>query len=105
MTDRNMSVDEIRRDIQTLLDGMPDRATDSALRERNAALEARVRELAAGSGAILLCGRYEGVDHRVIEARGFLALSRDRGTARQTHDYGYGLVCGIDGKPLADGPP
>ena len=26
-----------------------------------------------------------------------------RGTARQAHDYGYGLVCGIDGKPLADG--
>lgn len=23
--------------------------------------------------------------------------------ARQAHDYGYGLVCGIDGKPLADG--
>lgn len=35
----------------------------------------RVRELAAGPGAILLCGRYEGVDHRVIEARGFLELS------------------------------
>lgn len=37
--------------------------------------QARVRELAAGPGAILLCGRYEGVDHRVIEARGFLELS------------------------------
>jgi tRNA (guanine37-N1)-methyltransferase len=29
----------------------------------------RVRELAAGSGAILLCGRYEGVDQRVLDAR------------------------------------
>ena len=28
-----------------------------------------VRELAAGSGLTLLCGRYEGVDERVIEAR------------------------------------
>lgn len=37
--------------------------------------QARVREIAAGPGAILLCGRYEGVDHRVIEARGFLELS------------------------------
>ncbi|HEX6013455.1 MAG TPA: tRNA (guanosine(37)-N1)-methyltransferase TrmD [Geminicoccaceae bacterium] len=37
--------------------------------------QARVRELADGPGAILLCGRYEGVDHRVIEARGFLELS------------------------------
>lgn len=29
----------------------------------------RVRELAAGPGVALLCGRYEGVDQRVIEAR------------------------------------
>ena len=28
--------------------------------------QARVREIAAGSGAILLCGRYEGVDHRAV---------------------------------------
>lgn len=27
----------------------------------------RVRELATGSGAILLCGRYEGIDERLIE--------------------------------------
>ncbi len=31
--------------------------------------QARVRELAAGPGATLLCGRYEGVDQRVLEAR------------------------------------
>ena len=37
--------------------------------------QARVAELAAGPGAVLLCGRYEGVDHRVIEARGFVELS------------------------------
>ena len=29
----------------------------------------KVRELAAGTGVILLCGRFEGVDERVIEAR------------------------------------
>jgi tRNA (guanine37-N1)-methyltransferase len=34
-----------------------------------------VAELAAGPGAVLLCGRYEGVDHRVIEARGFREVS------------------------------
>jgi tRNA (guanine37-N1)-methyltransferase len=28
-----------------------------------------VRDLAAGPGAILLCGRFEGLDQRVIEAR------------------------------------
>src|SRR5690606_15068245 len=31
--------------------------------------QARVRELAAGPGAIILCGRFEGVDQRVIDAR------------------------------------
>jgi tRNA (guanine37-N1)-methyltransferase len=31
--------------------------------------QARVRELASGPGAVLLCGRFEGLDQRVIEAR------------------------------------
>jgi tRNA (guanine37-N1)-methyltransferase len=31
--------------------------------------QARVRELAAGPGVRLLCGRFEGVDQRVLEAR------------------------------------
>ncbi|RWC32371.1 tRNA (guanosine(37)-N1)-methyltransferase TrmD [Mesorhizobium sp.] len=31
--------------------------------------QARVRELAAGPGAVIVCGRFEGVDQRVIEAR------------------------------------
>ena len=29
----------------------------------------RVRELAAGPGAIIVCGRFEGVDQRVIDGR------------------------------------
>lgn len=33
--------------------------------------QARVREWAKGPGLIVLCGRFEGVDQRVIEARGF----------------------------------
>lgn len=31
--------------------------------------QARVRELAAGEGAILLCGRFEGFDERIFEGR------------------------------------
>src|SRR5437660_9159685 len=31
--------------------------------------QARVAELADGSGAIVVCGRFEGVDERAIEAR------------------------------------
>ncbi|HEY0525338.1 MAG TPA: tRNA (guanosine(37)-N1)-methyltransferase TrmD, partial [Stellaceae bacterium] len=32
--------------------------------------QGRVRELAAGPGVTLLCGRFEGVDERLLEARG-----------------------------------
>jgi D-serine deaminase-like pyridoxal phosphate-dependent protein len=35
----------------------------------------------------------------IVDA-GWMALSRDRGTQRQQHDYGYGQVCGLDGVPL-----
>lgn len=37
--------------------------------------QTRVRELAAGDGAIIVCGRFEGVDQRVIEARGLEEVS------------------------------
>jgi tRNA (guanine37-N1)-methyltransferase len=41
-----------------------------ALTPRGAPLtQKRVRQLAAGPGVILLCGRFEGIDQRVIEAR------------------------------------
>ena len=33
--------------------------------------QARVKDWAMGPGLILLCGRFEGVDQRVIDARGF----------------------------------
>jgi tRNA (guanine37-N1)-methyltransferase len=33
--------------------------------------QARVREWAAGPGLVVLCGRFEGVDQRVLDARGF----------------------------------
>ena len=37
--------------------------------------QAYVREIAAGPGAVILCGRFEGVDQRVIEARGLEEVS------------------------------
>ncbi|HEY0267074.1 MAG TPA: tRNA (guanosine(37)-N1)-methyltransferase TrmD [Rhizomicrobium sp.] len=37
--------------------------------------QARVRDLAAGPGAVLLCGRFEGLDQRAIEARGIEEVS------------------------------
>jgi D-serine deaminase-like pyridoxal phosphate-dependent protein len=33
---------------------------------------------------------------------GWMALSRDRGTAKQPVDQGYGLVCNLDGRPYPD---
>lgn len=37
--------------------------------------QARVREIAGGPGIILVCGRFEGVDQRVIDARGLEEIS------------------------------
>ena len=37
--------------------------------------QARVAEWAKGPGLVLLCGRFEGVDQRVIDARGFEEVS------------------------------
>jgi tRNA (guanine37-N1)-methyltransferase len=37
--------------------------------------QARVRQLAQGPGAVIVCGRFEGVDQRVIEARNLEEIS------------------------------
>jgi tRNA (guanine37-N1)-methyltransferase len=37
--------------------------------------QARARDLAAGPGALIVCGRFEGVDERVIEARALEEVS------------------------------
>ena len=36
----------------------------------------------------------------IVDA-GWMAMSRDRGTAKQQRDYGYGQVCTLDGTPIA----
>jgi len=47
-----------------------------ALTPRGAPLtQARVRELAGGEGVILLCGRFEGFDERIFEARAIEPIS------------------------------
>ncbi len=37
--------------------------------------QARVRDIASGAGIVLFCGRFEGLDQRVIEARGMEEVS------------------------------
>lgn len=53
----------------------------------------------AGSVLCTVIGRQEEKGQVIVDA-GWLAMSRDRGTARQHCDFGYGLVCGVDGTPL-----
>ena len=38
----------------------------------------------------------------IITDAGWMALSRDRGTAKQPVDQGYGLVCDLGGRPIDD---
>lgn len=64
-----------------------------------------VRELAAGPGAILLCGRYEGIDQRVIDARapievslGDFVLSGGEPAAMTLIDACVRLLPGVIGK-------
>ena len=53
----------------------------------------------AGSVLATVIGHQPEKGQVIVDA-GWLAMSRDRGTARQHCDFGYGLVCGVDGKPL-----
>ena len=67
--------------------------------------QARVRELAAGPGAVILCGRFEGVDERLIEARGLeevclgdFVLSGGEMAALTLLDACVRLIPGVMGK-------
>jgi len=68
--------------------------------------QARVRELAAGPGVLLLCGRFEGVDQRVLEAReleevslGDFVLSGGEPAAITLIDACLRIVPGVLGAP------
>ncbi|WP_137046495.1 tRNA (guanosine(37)-N1)-methyltransferase TrmD [Pseudolabrys sp. FHR47] len=67
--------------------------------------QARVRDLAAGPGAVILCGRFEGVDERLIEARGLeevclgdFVLSGGEMAALTLLDACVRLIPGVMGK-------
>ena len=67
--------------------------------------QARVRELAAGPGVTLLCGRFEGLDQRVIDARvmeeislGDFILSGGEPAALALLDAVVRLLPGVMGK-------
>lgn len=67
--------------------------------------QARVRDLAAGPGVVILCGRFEGVDERVIAARqleevcvGDVVLSGGETAALLLLDACVRLIPGVMGK-------
>ena len=80
-TDKHKSVDDtpagggagmvLRADVlAAALDSVADGRPMLAMTPRGPLLtQERVRELAAGEGAIILCGRFEGFDERVFKAR------------------------------------
>ena len=56
--------------LASALDSVSDGRPMLAMSPRGAPLtQARVRELSAGEGAIILCGRFEGFDERIFDAR------------------------------------
>lgn len=84
--DRHRTVDDtpfgggagmvLRADVLDRALGAADGRPVFYLSPRGAPLDqARVRALAGGPGATLICGRYEGVDQRVLDARGIAEIS------------------------------
>lgn len=62
--------------VAAALDSVADARPVLAMTPRGAPLsQARVRSLAAGEGVVLLCGRFEGFDERLFEARGIEQVS------------------------------
>jgi len=68
--------------------------------------QARVRELSAGSGVTILCGRFEGFDERIVEGRGIeevaigdVVLSGGEPAALMLLDACIRLLPGVMGAP------
>ena len=119
-TDRHRSVDDtpagggpgmvLRADVLAAAIDAADSASDRPrllMSPRGRPLtQSRVVELAAGPGALIVCGRFEGVDQRVIEARGLeevsigdYVLSGGEIAAMAVIDACVRLLPGVMGKP------
>jgi tRNA (guanine37-N1)-methyltransferase len=125
-TDRHRSVDDtpagggpgmvLRADVLAAAIDAADAATDGPkdrprllMSPRGRPLtQSRVRELAAGPGPLIVCGRFEGIDQRVIEARrleevsiGDYVLSGGEIAAFAVIDACVRLLPGVMGKPAS----
>jgi tRNA (guanine37-N1)-methyltransferase len=92
------------------LDSVADHRPVLAMTPRGKPLDqARVRALAAGPGAVILCGRFEGFDERIFEARpqieqvslGDIVLSGGEPAALALLDACIRLLPGVMGAPLS----
>ena len=125
-TDRHRSVDDtpagggpgmvLRADVLASAIDMADLASDRRegrprllMSPRGRPLaQSRVTELAAGPGPLIVCGRFEGIDQRVIEARqleeisaGDYVLSGGEIAAMALIDACVRLLPGVMGKPAS----
>jgi tRNA (guanine37-N1)-methyltransferase len=119
-TDRHRSVDDtpagggagmvMRADVlAAALDSVADGAPKLVMSPRGTPLtQGLVRELSAGPGVTILCGRFEGIDERLIEARplipvsvGDYVLSGGEVGAMALLDACVRLLPGVMGAPLS----
>jgi tRNA (guanine37-N1)-methyltransferase len=121
-TDRHRSVDDtpagggpgmvLRADVLAtaidVADIAPERARLLMSPRGRPLTQSRVAELAAGPGPLIVCGRFEGIDQRVIEARsleevsiGDYVLSGGEIAALALIDACVRLLPGVMGKPAS----
>ncbi len=86
-TDKHRTVDDtpagggagmvLRADVlAAAIDSVADHRPILAMTPRGVPLtQARIRQLASGPGAVILCGRFEGFDERIFDARGIEQVS------------------------------
>lgn len=104
-----MRADVLARAIDAVSDALSDARPRLLMSPRGKPLtQERVRELAAGAGVVIICGRFEGVDERVIEARqleevsiGDYVLSGGEPAALALLDAVVRLIPGVMGNDLS----
>jgi tRNA (guanine37-N1)-methyltransferase len=101
-----MKADVVARAIDAARDGLADALTIYLSPRGKPLTQDRAREIAQAPGVILLCGRFEGVDQRVIDGRaleevsiGDFVLSGGEPAALCLIDAAVRLIPGVMGAP------